>query len=140
MQQIIDGLSAIHRNWRRYNRPVGISWRIDKTYIKLKGLSVYLYRVVDFMLSEKRHEPAIRVFFEKAIGSSGIPDKVTIDKSGANKAAIDTINLHLALIFMLTGVFIQISIRQIKYLKNIVGKDHRFVKKITKKMKGFKAF
>ena len=79
-------------------------------------------------------------FLRKLLGSSGIPDKVTIDKSGANKAAIDTINLHLALVFMLTGVFIQISIRQIKYLKNIVGKDHRFVKKITETMKGFKAF
>ena len=92
------------------------------------------------MLSEKRHEPAARAFFEKAIGSSGIPDKVTMDKSGANKAGIDTINLHLALLFMLTGVFIQITIRQIKYLNNIIEQDHRFIKKITFQMKGFKAF
>ena len=125
---------------KRYKRPVGISWRMDETYIKVKGQWVYLYRAVDFMLSEKRHEPAARAFFEKAIGSSGIPDKVTMDKSGANKAGIDTINLHLALLFMLTGVFIQITIRQIKYLNNIVEQDHRFVKKITKTMKGFKAF
>ena len=132
---------------KRYKRPVGISWRMDETYIKVKGQWVYLYRAVDkegqtvdFMLSEKRHEPAARAFFEKAIGSSGIPDKVTMDKSGANKAGIDTINLHLALLFMLTGVFIQITIRQIKYLNNIVEQDHRFIKKITKQMKGFKAF
>jgi len=125
---------------KRYKRPVGISWRMDETYIKVKGQSVYLYRAVDFMLSEKRKEPAARAFFEKAIGSSGIPDKVTMDKSGANKAGIDTINLHLALLFMLTSVFIQITIRQIKYLNNIVEQDHRFVKKITCQMKGFKAF
>lgn len=50
------------------------------------------------MLSEKRDKPAAIGFFEKAIGYSGLPDKVTMDKSGANKAGIDTINLLLALL------------------------------------------
>lgn len=101
---------------KRYKRPVGISWRMDETYIKVKGQWVYLYRAVDkegktvdFMLSEKRDEPAARAFFEKAIGSNGLPDKVTMDKSGANKAGIDTINLQLALLFMMGGLFIQRS-------------------------------
>lgn len=132
---------------KRHKRPVGISWRMDETYIKVKGQWMYLYRAVDkdgqtvdFMLSEKRDEPAARAFFEKAIGLSGIPDKVTMDKSGANKAAIDTINLQLTLLFMMGGVFLQINVRQIKYLNNIVEQDYRFVKKITKLMKGFKAF
>lgn len=82
--------------WSRY---LPISWRMDETYIKVKGQWLYLYRAVDkegqtvdFMLSEKRDEPAARAFFNKAIGSSGLPDKVTMDKSGANKAGIDTIN------------------------------------------------
>ena len=48
--------------------------------------------------------------------------------------------LHLALLFILGGVPTQITVRQIKYLNNIVKQDHRFVKKITKSMKGFKAF
>lgn len=74
------------------------------------------------------------------MGSSGIPDKVTLDKSGANKAGIDTINLRLAFLFMLGGIVMQITVRQIKYLNNIVEQDHRFVKKITKHMKDFKAF
>ena len=129
---------------KRHKRPVGISWRMDETYIKVKGQWLYLYRAVDkegktvdFMLSEKRDEPAARAFFEKAIG---LPDKVTMDKSGANKAGVDTINLTLALLFMLGGMFIQLTVRQIKYLNNIVEQDHRFIKKITKPMKGFKAF
>ena len=132
---------------KRHKPPVGISWRMDATYIKVKGQWLYLYRAldkegqtVDFMLSEKRDEPAAREFFEKAIGSSGLPDKVTMDKSGANKAGIDTINLTLALLFMLGRMFVQLTVRQIKYLNNIVEKDHRFIKKITKPMKGFKAF
>jgi putative transposase len=132
---------------KRHKRPVGISWRMDETYIKVKGQWVYLYRAVDkegntvdFMLSEKRDEPAARAFFGKAIGSNGLPDKVTMDKSGANKAGMDTINLQLAILFMLSGIFAQVTVRQIKYLNNIVEQDHRFVKKITRPMKGFKAF
>ena len=71
---------------RRHKRPVGISWKMDETYNKLKGKWVYLYwavdkagNTVDFMLSEHRDEPAARAFFEKAIGSSGIPDKVNLE-------------------------------------------------------------
>ena len=132
---------------KHYKQPVWISWRMDETYIKVKGQWMYLYRAVDkeaktvdFILSEKRDEPAARAFFEKAIGSNGLPDKVTMDKSGANKAGIDTINLQLALLFMFGGMFIQLTVRQIKYLNNIVEQVRRFIKKITKPMKGFKAF
>ena len=50
-----------------------------------------------------------------------------MDKSGASKAGIDTINLHLALLFMLGGLFVQLTVRQIKYLNNIVEQDHRFI-------------
>ena len=145
---VIDYSSQLEESFRkRHKRPVGISWRIDETYIKVKSQWVYLYRAVDkegntvdFMLSDKRDEPAACAFFEKAIGSSGLPDKVTMDKSGANKAGIDTINLHLVLMFMWGGLFVQLTVRQIKYLNNIVEQDHRFIKKITKPMKGFKAF
>jgi putative transposase len=132
---------------KRHKHPVGVSERMDETYLKIKSQWVYLYRAVDkevqtvdFMLSEKRDEPAASAFFEKAISSSGVPDKVTMDKSGANKAGIDTINLQLALLFMMGGLFLQIKIRQIKYLNNIAQQDHQFIKRITKPMKGFKGF
>ncbi len=132
---------------KRHKRATGASWRMDETYIKVKGQWVYLYRAVDkegntvdFMLSEKRDESAARTYFLKAIGSSGIPQTVTMDKSGANKTGMNTINLHLALLFMMGGPLLQINIRQLKYLNNIVEQDHRFIKKITKPMKGFKAF
>jgi putative transposase len=100
---------------------------MDEAYIKVKGQWTYLYRAVD-------KEGNL------AIGSNGIPDKVTMDKSGANKGGIDTINLQLALLFILSGIFAQITVRQIKYLNNIVEQDHRFVKKSIKPMKGFKPF
>ena len=132
---------------KRCKRQIGVSWRMDETYIKVKGKWVYLYRAVDkegqtvdFMLSEKRDEPSARAFFNKAIGSCGLPDKVTMDKSGANKAGIDTINLTLALLCMFGVLPIQMTVRQTKYLNNIIEQDHRFVKKITNSMRGFKAF
>jgi putative transposase len=136
---------APHR--KRHKRQVGGSWRMDETYIKVKRRWMYLYRAVDkegntvdFMFSQQRDEPAARAFFVMAIGSNGVPEKVTMDKSGANKAGINTINLHLVILFILSGIPIQIMVRQIKYLNNIVEQDHRFVKKIIKPMKGFKEF
>lgn len=132
---------------KKHKRPTGGSWRMDETYIKVKGVWVYLYRAVDksgetieFMLSEKRDKASASAFFKKALCASGMAHTITIDKSGANKAGIDEINLQLALLFMFAGIFYQIDIRQIKYLNNIVEQDHRFIKKITKAMKGFKSF
>ena len=63
-----------------------------------------------------------------------------MDKSGANKAGIDEINLQLALLFMLSGIFCQIHVRQIKYLNNIIEQDHRGVKRVTKAILEFKSF
>ena len=145
---VIDYSPQLEESFRKcHKRPVGISWRMNETYIKVKSQWVYLYRAVDkegktvdFMLSEKTDEPGACAFFKKAIGCNGLPDKVPMDKSGANKAGIDTINLHLALLFMLGGLFVQLFVRQIKYLNNIMEQNHRFIKKITKPIKGFKAF
>ena len=92
------------------------------------------------MLCEKRDEAAARAFFDKAIGSSGLPTIVTIDKSGSNTAALNTINLQLSILAILGLTFMKISIRQIKYLNNIIEQDHRGIKRITKPMLGFKAF
>ena len=65
-----------------------------------------------------------------------MPEKVVIDKSGANNAGLENINILL----FLTGLFYFIDILQVKYLNNIVEQDHRFIKKITKPMMGFRAF
>lgn len=71
------------------------SWRMDETYIKMKGRWIYLYRAVDrdgqtldFMLSERRNLAAARRFFKRAISSNGVPERVVIDKSGANLAGL----------------------------------------------------
>jgi len=132
---------------KKHKRQVGSSWRMDETYVRLKSKWYYLYRAVDkegktvdFYLSKKRDKKAAKTFFKKAIGTNGLPGRIAIDKSGANKAGIDDINLVLALLFMMFGIFIPILVRQIKYWNNIVEQDHRAIKRITKPMMGFKAF
>ena len=129
---------------KKHKRPAGFSWRMDETYIKNKGKWCYLYRAVDkegdtvdFMLSAKRDRKAALKFFKKAIGSNGLPHTVTIDKSGANNAALERLNL-LLLLNNLWLLFI--TVRQIKYLNNIIEQDHRHIKRVTKPMLGFKSF
>jgi putative transposase len=85
------------------------------------------------MLAKNRDKKAAKRFFDKAIGLSGKPEKITIDKSGSNNAALKFINKGLS-------EKDKIEIRQIKYLNNIVEQDHGFIKRITKPMWGFKAF
>ena len=104
-------------------------------------------KTLDFWLSETRNRQDALDFFEKTIGQHGLPEKITVDKSGANASAIKRINLVLALLALViyweSGKVLwwhQIIMRQIKYLNNLVEQDHRFVKKLIKPMMGFKAF
>ena len=124
--------------FHRRKRPVWVSWRMDETYIKVRGEWVYLYRAVDkfgktidFLLSKQRDKKAARRFLNKAIGRHGVPEKITIDGSDANASAIRSYNEDYGT---------SIEIRQIKYLNNIVEQDHRGVKRVTRPMLGFKSF
>jgi putative transposase len=145
---VIEYAPLLESEFRKnHKKKTGSSWRMDETYIKIKGVWNYLYRAVDkegntidFMLSKHRDEASAKAFFTKAIGSSGLPEKITLDKSGANKAGIDAINLQLIVLALLGCTLIQIQIRQIKYLNNIVEQDHRGIKRIVRPMMGFKAF
>ena len=124
--------------FHRRKRPVWISWRMDETYIKVKGQWYYLYRAVDkhgqtidFLLTEHQDIEAALKFLKKAMRRNGLPETITIDGSDANEAAIKRYNEEHGT---------AIAIRQVKYLNNIVEQDHRGVKRITRPMLGFKAF
>ena len=131
-------LPLLEKVFRKHKRPVGSSWRMDETYIKVKDAWKYLYRAVDkegktvdFLLTARRDKAAAIRFFDKAMQANSVPEKVTMDKSGANKVAMDEINARGEA---------PIIVRQVKYLNNIVEQDHRFVKRITKPMLNFKSF
>ena len=131
-------LPVLEKVFRKHKRAVDLSWRVDETYIKVNCQWKYLYRAVDkagktidFLLIAKRDKKAAMRFFEKAIQANGIPEKFTIDKSGAKKSAIDQI---------IEDKKIAVEVRQVKYLNNIVEQDHRAVKRNTRPMLGFKSF
>lgn len=93
-------------------------------------------KILDFLLSEHRDLAAARRFLRRAIAANGVPDRVVIDKSGANLAGLHAVNV----ILKFTGAGKTIKILQVKYLNNILEQYHRFIKKITAPMRGFKAF
>ena len=131
-------LPVLEKAFRRHKRMVGKSWRMDETYIKVKGQWKYLYRAldkdgntVDFLLRARRDTLAARRYFEKSIAHHGVPETVTIDQSGSNLAALKAINAERET---------PIKIRQRKYLNNIVEQDHRAIKRRTRPMLGFKKF
>ena len=124
--------------FRQKKKPVGNRWRMDETYIKVKGQWRYYYRAVDkqgqtidFLLTTTRDTTAALRFLKKAIKENGKPSLVNIDQSGANHAGLKQVNRDLKT---------RIKIRQCKYLNNIIEQDHRRIKRKTRPMLGFKNF
>ncbi len=127
---------------RPHLRLTNDSWRVDETYIKVKGVWKYLYRAVDsegntldFMLSAKRDAKAAERFFRKTLDAAhtSSPRVINVDKNAAYPPAIDTLKIdeHLPE---------TTQVRQVKYLNNLVEQDHRAIKKLTKVGMGFKSF
>lgn len=137
---VIRLVPVLDKTFRRHKRSVGSRWRMDETYIKIKGQWKYLYRpvdtagqTVDFLLTARRDAAAALRFFRKAIRHQGEPEMVTMDKSGANTAALATLNAG-------KPEEETITIRQNKYLNNLVEQDHRNIKRRTRPMLGFNSF
>ena len=104
-------LPLLEHAFCKHKRPVGGSWRMDET--------------VDFLLTAKRDKAAALRFFEKAMKANGVPDKVAMDKSGANKAAMNEID---------TSQDLPILVQQVKYLNRLVEQDHRAIQPVTRPM------
>jgi putative transposase len=126
------------RSARRHKRPVGSSWRMDETYVRVRGQWKYLYRAVDrhgatvdFLLTAKRDTDAALRFLRRAVDHNGLPEKVTIDCSGANAAGIAAYREESDAV---------IEVRQRKYLNNIVEQDHRLVKQKMRASLGWQTF
>ena len=137
---VISLVPLLDKAFRRHKRPMGRRWRMDETYIRVRGQWKYLYRAVDTagqtvdsLLTGTQDAGAALRFFRKAIRHHGKPEMVTIDKGGANTAALTTLYADKKD----EG---SITIRQNKYLNNLVEQDHRNIKRRTRPMLGFKSF
>jgi transposase, IS6 family len=127
---------------RSFLKPTNDSWRVDETYIEVKGAWKYLYRAVDsegntldFMLSAKRDGKAAARFFRNVLGAKHTqpPRVITVDKNAAYPVAMDELKEDETL-------KAKTELRQVKYLNNVIEQDHRNIKRIVKPMMGFQSF
>jgi putative transposase len=102
---VVEYSPLLLKKFHKCKKKINKSWRMDDT-------------------------ASAKLFFRRAFRSSGIPEKVNINKSGSNTAALKALNEGF-------NSKDKILIRQNKYLNNLVEQDHRFIKKKVKPMLGF---
>jgi len=139
---VIEYSPTLNRRLRKHLKKTSDSWRVDETYLKVKGKWTYLYRAVDqngdtidFWLSRKRDRKAAKKFFRKAMRSphNSNPRVITTDKYAATIATIKKEIKQKRLNS-------KTKHRSSKYMNNIIEQDHRNIKRITDNMLGFKHF
>jgi transposase-like protein len=131
---------VFEKRWHKYATPIGGSWQVDETSLKVKGRWVDLYRTVDkqgqtvdFYLSEQRDMEAAKRFFRRAVLHNGPPKKITLDGYPTSHRAVEELKAE--------GVLPRdIELRSNAYLNNLVEQDHRRVKQRVGPMLGFKRF
>jgi transposase, IS6 family len=132
----------LEKRIRPHLRPTNESYRVDETYVKVKGAWKYLYRAVDstgqtidFMLSAKRDARAAKRFFRKMLkaASRSSPRVINVDKNPAYPPAVEQLKEE--------GTLPNLTqLRQSKYLNNIIEQDHRFIKRRINPTLGFFSF
>jgi IS6 family transposase len=132
----------LEKRCRPHLKTTNDSWRVDETYVKIKGTWMYLYRAIDsagntleFHLSTTRDAQAAKYFFAKALGAfhTVLPRVITVDKNAAYPKALKELKT--------AGVLpAACELRQSKYLNNLVEQDHRFIKRLVKPGLGFFSF
>ena len=132
----------LNKRCRPHLKPTNKSYRIDETYIKVKGEDKYLYRAldstgqtIDFLLTAKRDTAAAKRFLRKAIDASGnpMPRVINVDKKPAHPAALEALKTD-------GQIPRRVVLRQCKYLNNVIEQDHRTVKKRVWLAKGYGTF
>ena len=124
-------------------RTVTGKWHVDETYVKVRGLWMYLYRAIDsvgdtveFLFSEHRDLPAAKRFFKQALDRHGRPDRVVIDGSQTNRDAIVSCDATHRLETENAQTTRTITIKTSKYLNNRIEQDHRRIKRRIRPMLG----
>jgi transposase-like protein len=141
MRWIQRYVPEFEKRWNRFARKTGQSWRVDETYVKIKGRWTYLYRAVDsegktvdFLLRAKRDVAAAKAFFRRAFKTQGrLPRAITLDGyQASHRAAREFLGEHRR--------SNRTDLRSSKYLNNLIEQDHRSVKLRLGPMLGFKRF
>ncbi len=134
MRWVHEYASKLEKRVKRLLKPTNDSWRVDETYIKIKGKWFYLYRAVDsdgntldWMLSETRDKKAAASFLKALISLSHSvnPRVINTDKNAAYRPAFENCKDEKSFCK-------ETKLRQVKYLNNVIEQDHRFVKRRVK--------
>ncbi len=129
----------LDKRCRLHLKPTNRSWRLDETYINVKGRDRFLYRAVDstgqtidFLLTDRRDAAAAKRFFRRALLNEGnsMPRVINVDKNPAYPRAVEDLKREGA-------ISRRCRLRQCKYLNNVVEQDHRNVKRRTWLAKGY---
>ena len=132
----------LEKRCRTHLKTTTDSWRVDETYIKVKGVWTYLYQAVDaqgntleLLLSPTRDAEAAKRFFSKTLAASHTvePRAITVDKNAAYPKALKELQAA-------GDLAAACELRQSKYLNNLVEQDHRFIKRLVKPGMGFFSF
>jgi IS6 family transposase len=124
----------LEKRCRSHLKATTDSWRVDETYVKVKKAWMYLYRAVDsqgntleFLLSPRRNGEAAKRFFAKALAAphTSTPRVITVDKNAAYTKAFKALKAERIMPASCT-------LRQSKYLNNLIEQDHRFIKRLVK--------
>jgi transposase-like protein len=129
------------KRWSRFSASAATSWRVDETYVRIRGWWAYLYRAVDasgktveFRLSPRRNVASAKAFFRKAIHSQcRSPETITLDGYAASHRAVRELQQQGRLPK-------RTKLRSSKYLNNLIEQDHRNVKSRLGPMLGLKSF
>ena len=144
LRWVVRYAETCEKRWSRFERPVGGSWRVDETFIKVRGQWMYLYRAVDgqgntveFFLSRRRGIAAAKAFFPKALKHHQEPHSITLDGHQPSHSALLCMGMNGEFNFRGPN---PVTIRCCQYLNNVVEQDHRRVKGRLRPMLGFKTF
>ncbi|MBJ8031621.1 IS6 family transposase [Bacillus cereus group sp. N21] len=126
----------IYHIWK--NKNILLSWRLDETYVKVKGKWCYLYRAIDkkgqtlvIQLRQKRDTQAAYAFMKRLVRTFGEPTVLTTDKAPSLAFAFKKLKE--------IGLYKNTFHRTIKYLNNIIEQDHRHVKRRFSRSLGFQS-
>jgi transposase-like protein len=136
---VIRYVPEFEKRWNRFARPVNNSWRVDETYIKVRGKWHFLYRAVDkhgktvdFLLRPDRSVAAAQAFFRKALSRylPRWPRKITLD-------GLKQSHMALRLLRREDPKWKYVQVRCSKYLNNLIEQDHRAIKRRCASTGGF---
>jgi len=142
LRWVLRYVPEYEKRWSRFARPVGTSWRVDETYVSIRGRWHYLYRAVDkhgetidFLLRRDRGIAASQAFFRKALATVAprVPRKVTLDGHVPSRRALWLLRRE-------QRCWRNVEVRTNRYLNNIIEQDHRAIKRRCASMAGFKSF